>query len=85
MLGHLVPQGTGSFDLLLDHRMLADAHTMVQLLPPPIQHIHEAVAPSGMGGYVDAIASPHRDALDFPSFDRPTVWSPAPVSPGQFL
>jgi hypothetical protein len=26
MLGHLVPQGTGSFDLLLDHRMLVDAH-----------------------------------------------------------
>jgi len=33
MLGHLAPCGTGSFDLLLDHRMLADAHENEHYFP----------------------------------------------------
>jgi DNA-directed RNA polymerase II subunit RPB1 len=81
MLGHLVPQGTGSFDLLLDHRMLADAHDMVHHLPIPMESVH-ASAPPGSGiniGYVNAVASPgHRDAgFEFPIFDL------EPISPGQ--
>lgn len=83
MLGHLVPQGTGSFDLLLDHRMLADAHDMVQHMPPPSQFMNETRVAPTVGGYIDAVASPVRDSFDFPVFDRPTVFSPGAISPGQ--
>jgi hypothetical protein len=86
MLGHLVPQGTGSFDLLLDHRMLADAHDMAQHMPPPSDFMHETTsAPSDLiMGYVSQVASPNRDAFDLPVFDRVTAFSPGPISPGRY-
>ena len=82
MLGHLVPQGTGSFDLLLDHRMLADAHDMVHHMPlAPIELINESAPPgssTNSHGYDNAVASPvYRDVgYVQPKFEEP------PISPG---
>ena len=83
MLGHLVPQGTGSFDLLLDHRMLADAHDMVHHMPLPIESVHVSAPPGSLiniGGYANAVASPvYRD----PGYENPNFEEP-PISPGQY-
>jgi hypothetical protein len=81
MLGHLVPQGTGSFDLLLDHHMLADAHQAVQYLPPPglLDQRTQQNDTTRHGMLVQA--SPSRDGQYLELHDLP--FSPGTVSPGQ--
>jgi hypothetical protein len=85
MLGHLVPQGTGCFDLLLDHRMLADAHEMVQSLP--LHHgdfINSEIASASARNVLGQAAhlSPIHDFRDA-TFNQPIQFSPGPMSPGQ--
>lgn len=77
MLGHLVPQGTGSFDLLLDHRMLGDAHEMMQYVPPPgpsDQYVQPGIGVHGQ----EFVQSPRND------LPPDAIFSPSPVSPGQY-
>jgi hypothetical protein len=77
MLGHLVPQGTGSFDLLLDHHMLADAHQAVEHLPPPVLDHHTQPNDTGPVGMMYQRSPSH----DISSFDDPN-FSPYRQSPG---
>ncbi len=83
MLGHLVPQGTGSFDLLLNHVMLRDAHEMSEFLRAPVQsnlYVEPNAANVAVQGQVAAI-SPRSD------FIQEAVWSPSSsaLSPGQYF
>jgi len=82
MLGHLVPQGTGSFDLLLNHVMLRDAHEMSEFLRAPVQsnvYVEPNAASVVVQGQVVAI-SPLSD------FHQEALWSPSAsaMSPGQY-
>lgn len=83
MLGHLVPQGTGSFDLLLNHVMLRDAHEMSEFLRAPVQsnaYVEPNAASVVVQGQVVAISP----LSDFHQVE--TFWSPSgsAISPGQY-
>jgi hypothetical protein len=65
--------------LLLDHRMLGDAHEMMQYVPPPApsdQYVQPVIGTFGQ----DFVQSPRNDQPP----DAATIFSPSPVSPGQY-